>query len=690
MADLNDLLKSKKVNSFKRKKKARPWTVSKDSSAPQEEVKESETPEKSKSTSQPASAEVQRPSQPSKTNQDNVAKGLPSEDVSASSEERALAETNSSKAKPIASAKNKTSAKIDNKKDNKSKKSSSAKTEDKVIDQQLEASATSPRQEVPTADVGIPNSDMDHSTESAKLIDNKKITAKGPVDSEKDNKKITNISTADERIDNKKITANRQQIDNKQVTNRYQKFEPKLSNNNELSLEKDNKKITDISAADNEIVNKKITTQGTDKLVIDNKKTTAKEALDSKTDNKKITGNPSDVSPSKIHNRQQIDNKKITEVSLSKEIGNKKITRISSDFQPVNIESSIIDNKKITSRPVIDNKLVTNEYQTDSKQVTSGYQTDSTEITNEYQLDNYTDNNWITNLEVDTLVGHELKLLLIIFTDCKNSGSLVTPALNNESLRVRLETSAQVTKMVVHRLIKKGFVKRVDSKKGRGGWTKFGISRQVYQQLLLGERDNKWVSEQITERITNEPSKLEVKNFKSSNSTSSESGIYDDYDQIDITPLEGLGISQKQIRDIKNQKLNLTRNQLESLIEKFAAYANSSGAKIYRPAGLFVKMAQEFAKGEDPLPHIDTSADEEIKALKQRLLAEKAEREKERAEIQELLFEQWWDSASREDKTSLVPEGFAKGEIYRMSVKAKWVEEIWPGMPESQLFKSKN
>ncbi|MCB0422189.1 MAG: hypothetical protein KDD61_14420, partial [Bdellovibrionales bacterium] len=127
-------------------------------------------------------------------------------------------------------------------------------------------------------------------------------------------------------------------------------------------------------------------------------------------------------------------------------------------------------------------------------------------------------------------------------------------------------------------------------------------------------------------------------------------------------------------------------NQLESLIEKFAAYANNPSNKVYRPAGLFVKMAQEFAKGEDPLPHIETSVDEEIKALKQRLLAEKAKREREKSEVQELLFDEWWETSSREAKQALVPEGFAKGDIYRMSVKSKWIEEIWPDMPESELF----
>ncbi|MCB0421776.1 MAG: hypothetical protein KDD61_12325 [Bdellovibrionales bacterium] len=492
MADLNDLLKSKKVSSFKRKQKARPWTVAVE-------------------------------------NERQKSKGASPAPESSSSD----------------------SEKIDNKIDNKSEESSFKETSTKSIDRPLEPSAGSAGANDMSPTKGIHKSEMSDSHESVKIIDNKKITEYGNPESLLDNKKITTQNTDSPETDNKKITVNRQQIDNKKITNRYQDSISSSNDINKLITNKDNKKITKEEKPFESLDNKKITLEATTSHLIDNKKITTNSDLPRETDNKKITESFYSSAPSTKVVVDKIDNKKITKEDETAELDNKQITE-SSDKIKESISKT--DNKKITeNEKQLDNKSITNEYQTDSNQLTSGYQIDSTRLTNEYQTDNYPDNNWITNLEVDTLVGHELKLLLIIFSDCKNSGALITPALNNESLRIRLETSAQVAKMVVHRLIKKGFVRRVDSKKGRGGWTKFGLSRQVYQQLLLGERDNKWISEQITERITTDSSKL-IREKNITNSTNQAEEIYEDYSEIDISSLESLGITMKQIRDIKNQK----------------------------------------------------------------------------------------------------------------------------------------
>jgi len=39
------------------------------------------------------------------------------------------------------------------------------------------------------------------------------------------------------------------------------------------------------------------------------------------------------------------------------------------------------------------------------------------------------------------------------------------------------------------------------------------------------------------------------------------------------------------------------------------------------------------------------------------------------------------------EKSNLVASGSIKGEMYKMAVKARWVEEVWPQTSEAQSLK---
>jgi predicted transcriptional regulator len=173
---------------------------------------------------------------------------------------------------------------------------------------------------------------------------------------------------------------------------------------------------------------------------------------------------------------------------------------------------NITQNKEITNRQQRDNKRITEiskKIKTDNKQVTKRI---TEQITNEQQ----TDNKQITIHSFESLVGNEKNLLLLIFKECLRIGSLISPEITLSHVHECLKISTGVAKVVIHRLVKKGFIKRETSKTGRGGWIKFSIQKELYQDLRIRESDNKeitngyqtdnkQVTKQVTEQITTSP-----------------------------------------------------------------------------------------------------------------------------------------------------------------------------------------
>jgi len=193
----------------------------------------------------------------------------------------------------------------------------------------------------------------------------------------------------------------------------------------------------------------------------------------------------------------------------------------------VEIPASETDNKEATNRYQSDNtssiKQITNRQQTDNKGITklsSKIETDNKQVTKrvteQITIEQQTDNKEITKCSFESLVGNEKNLLLLIFKECLRIGSLISPEITLSHIHEILEISPGVAKMVIHRLVKKGVIKRETSKTGRGGWIKFSIQKELYQDLRIREsdnkeitngyqRDNKQVTKRVTEQITNVP-----------------------------------------------------------------------------------------------------------------------------------------------------------------------------------------
>ncbi len=252
-----------------------------------------------------------------------------------------------------------------------------------------------------------------------------------------------------------------------------------------------------------------------------------------------------------------------------------KLSQSESSLPTEKFTTSKTDSKQVTNGYQSDNsskeKRTTNGQQTDNKQVTvfsSKSETDNKQvtkrITEQITIEQQTDNKQVTKCGFESLVGNEKSLLLLIFKECLRIGSLISPEITLSHIHDSLEISPGVAKMVIHRLVKKGVIRREFSKTGRGGWIKFSIEKELYQDLRIRESDNKEitngyqldnkrVTKQVTEQITTPP--YSSSNYLNINTTTIELPENLRRFGISVTNLQNLISSGKATQEVVERSL---------------------------------------------------------------------------------------------------------------------------------------
>jgi len=143
-----------------------------------------------------------------------------------------------------------------------------------------------------------------------------------------------------------------------------------------------------------------------------------------------------------------------------------------------------------------------------------------------------------TKVDILTLTGLQLDLVIFIYDLCKRSGSRISDPIAISFLASSCETTAKSAQESLRRLQQKGFLNREKFKNGRGGWTQYSIPEVVFKELSqlesynklptkLPQTYNKPPSQLTTELPTSSPIVV-VSNLNSKNTTNIGSGISDE------------------------------------------------------------------------------------------------------------------------------------------------------------------
>ena len=88
-------------------------------------------------------------------------------------------------------------------------------------------------------------------------------------------------------------------------------------------------------------------------------------------------------------------------------------------------------------------------------------------------------------------MGLQRKLILLIYENCKIARSKITEPLTLEYISEQIKIPLGSIKTTIRRLEMKGYVKRIEYKNGRSGWSKYEIPKNIFNEMLQNETGHK-------------------------------------------------------------------------------------------------------------------------------------------------------------------------------------------------------
>ncbi len=287
------------------------------------------------------------------------------------------------------------------------------------------------------------------------------------------------------------------------------------------------------------------------------------------------------------------------------------------------------------------------------------------------------------------LSGQELKFLQLVFNKCLISGNLVSTPITNLEVATYLGSKKSSVRTVIKRVVDKGFLNRVESRSGKGGWTKFGMSSDLYQKLLLDKQTtsvadnsahlehNQRTTERTVER-TNVSSSSSNLNNNTNTNYESDSELTGEWLEI-ITPdsLKEISFGKTQLMQLKRVG-SLTPIEVQESLDAFAYDLEAGTVKSFGSKLSFLMGIMR--KGNN---YISEAYMSEVRQAMDRQKALREEKEKlKKEEIQERLSQkarQEYEKLSDEEKMELVPENnLAKvnSQVHERMVLAKLIEKM--------------
>ncbi|MEI8055604.1 MAG: hypothetical protein WCH10_06425 [bacterium] len=368
--------------------------------------------------------------------------------------------------------------------------------------------------------------------------------------------------------------------------------------------------------------------------------------------------------------------------------------------------------KPTTNQQQTNNKRITNQQQTDNKQTTKWQQKKvvttktgnkvATQPTTQVATNRkQTNNKPTTKNNFSSLVGLQRILVFFIYNECKIARSNTTESLTLEHISKTINATAGCIKTTLQRLEAKGFIEKTEYKNGRGGWSKYSIPRQQFQEILQYETDNKQATnwQQSDNKVVTQPTTQPTTNLSSSSgnifntTTTSDSQkqpqpqISMEWQNLDIEPLSEIGFSKKHLNQIASQ-LKLSPKEVQDSIYAFAFDLKENGKRkeINKdPISFFMGVLRS---GGSYLPPSNYESPQECH---RRLYAERMREIEDRnaaieKETLDLAFRDWFRKLTDEQRKEFLPEMFRRNitgaklensKILESSARSHFEKELW-------------
>ena len=301
-----------------------------------------------------------------------------------------------------------------------------------------------------------------------------------------------------------------------------------------------------------------------------------------------------------------------------------------------------------------------------------------------------------TNASFSSLVGLQRKMIIFLYQSCKAARSSTTESLAIGHIASCCETSINSAKKTLQRLEQREFLSRFSFKDGRGGWTQYKISHDVFQDLLRAETEDKLETKwrQTRDKVGTQPGTQpetsppsSSREFFLNNSTTTQNVDNSESDaralkNLDFSTVAEFGVTSSTLNRCRELYPSVSNEQLAALIERFGKFMKTpEGKRVQNARGFFISLAEQLSKGVTPLDHIETHSEALMRELVERSKEVKMRRELLEKEAFGFAFEEWIESLDSKTRNELVPvtsviESGSK--IQTMKLKEHFRLSVWP------------
>jgi predicted transcriptional regulator len=333
------------------------------------------------------------------------------------------------------------------------------------------------------------------------------------------------------------------------------------------------------------------------------------------------------------------------------------------------------------TRDTTKDKLRTNPGQTRDKLGTAKEIPEQTRDTTEDKLrtnqgqtrDETRDKTRDTSLDFFALSRLQNNITMYIYNMCKISRDKSTRPIAIEMIANSCGTTILAAKKTLQRLEKKGLLIRTNFKNGRGGWTSYCLTNDVFQKILYmeteaklrtnrGQTKDKLETQLETQLRTTASSSSSIYNIKTTTTDEPEnllfSSLENDWQEIDIEPLKKINFTKTHIAQVASQKL-LSVEMVQSSIYAFAfdLEENNKGKNISGdPLSYFMGILRK-GMPYTPSSNYESPRDKALRLYRERMRSIEQGRLEAEKEVMNLAFNEWFRQLDEKQKKALLPAG---------------------------------
>lgn len=295
-----------------------------------------------------------------------------------------------------------------------------------------------------------------------------------------------------------------------------------------------------------------------------------------------------------------------------------------------------------------------------------------------------------------SLVGLQKKLALYVYELCKLQREKITMPLSIENAAIHAETTIASARKALQRMEQKGILIRKESKAGRGGWTRYELKKDVYQEIIhyenlnqnrfsfdsnLSQTEAKFGTKLRTELKTNSSSSSSLNKTTTINEpteTASSTELPADWQAIDFSSLASIGFNTNKLQQIYQAGV-LTPEMVQDSIYAFAFDREINNKQFNSPLGFIMSLLKVKGMPYEFPQNYESPRDA---ALRRYMEQKQAQRERAK-QLQNLLkqdaFESWLMTLSADETEKLIPPEVRKNESLRRGALLNHFQtHIWP------------